>query len=76
MKLIPNLSDTIKGILLIVAGILLLCNTLGFTTELLHSIVLFGAIAMILIGILMADVHKKIYVLIAKNEKPKDPEDL
>lgn len=73
MKLIPTLSDTFKGILLIISGIILLFNTLGFTTELLHSVVLFGSIAMIAIGFFMANFHKKVLILITKNEKPKGP---
>lgn len=73
MKLIPTLSDTVKGILLIVAGTILLLNTLGLTTELIHSIILFGSIAMIVIGILMADIHKRVLSLIKKNDKPQEP---
>ena len=73
MRIIPHFSDTFKGITLIIAGIILLFNTLGFTTELLHSIVLFGAIAMIVIGLFMANVHRRVMRLITKNEKPKGP---
>jgi membrane-bound ClpP family serine protease len=74
MKLIPTLSDTFKGILLIISGTILLINTLGFTTQLLHSIILFGSIAMIVIGFFMANFHRKVLVLITKNEKPKGPD--
>ena len=73
MKIIPHFSDTFKGIILIIAGTILLVNTLGFTTELLHSVVLFGAIGMIVIGFFMADLHKKLMRLITKNETPKGP---
>lgn len=73
MKLIPTLSDTSKGILLIISGTVLLFNTLGFTTQLLYNVILFGSIAMIAIGFVMANFHKKIVVFITKNEKPKGP---
>ncbi|EKD48628.1 MAG: hypothetical protein ACD_64C00215G0002 [uncultured bacterium] len=73
MRIIPSLSDTFKGIILIVAGMILLLNTLGITTKLLHSIILFGSIAMIVMGIFMADVHKKILSLMKKNDTPQEP---
>lgn len=73
MKL-PTLSDSIKGLLLIVGGCIILFDTLGFTTQLLHSIVLFGAIFMIIIGAFMVDIHKKVYRLLTKKkEEPPQP---
>ena len=74
MKFLP-LSDTIKGILLIVSGTILLVNTLGFSAELLNNIILFGSIAMIVIGIFMANIHKRVIALIVKKEKPQEPRD-
>ncbi len=74
MNVLP-LSDTVKGILLIVSGTILLVNTLGFSAELLNNIILFGSIAMIVIGIFMANIHKRVIALIVKKEKPQKPQE-
>ena len=74
MKL-PHLSDAVKGILLIIAGCIILFDTIGFASHLLHSVVLFGAIVMIILGAYMANIHKAIYRLLSKkNDEPKKPE--
>ncbi len=64
-----ELTTSTKGILLIIAGIIILFNSLGFVTELLHSIVLFGSIAMIILGILMSNVHRWLFSLISGEKK-------
>ena len=74
MKLI-NFSPTIKGILLIITGAIILFDALGFATELLHNIVLFGSIAMIILGIFMSNIHRKIISLMSKKDKPNQPDE-
>lgn len=74
MKL-PTLSNTVKGILFIITGTILLLNILGITTELMHSIILFGSIGMIILGFFMADFHKRIMSLVRKKEAPHTPQD-
>lgn len=69
-----SLSDQVKGILLIIGGSILLFDTIGFTTELLHKVVFFGSIGMIILGVLMANLHKKVYRFFTKNDRPKFPE--
>lgn len=70
MRIIPHLSDTLKGIILIITGSILLAYTLGFTPTWLYNVVLFGSIAMIIIGLFMVDAHKKLMRLIKKQEQP------
>ncbi len=67
-----NLSDMTKGILLIVAGVILLFNTLGIAHGTLNTIVLLGAIGMILIGIYMSNAYQKIAQLITKEKNKVD----
>ncbi len=72
MKFIPHFSDRLKGVFLIIAGAIILFDTLGFATELLHSIVLFGSIAMIVLGVFMSNIHRTIFSLISKGDKRND----
>ncbi len=76
MALLPNFSETIKGVLLIVAGTIILLDATGFTTEMLHTTVLIGSIIMIGFGIFMCNIHKKVYALLAKKDdnEPRLPE--
>lgn len=76
MKFISNLSDNIKGIFLIIAGAIILFDTLGYATELLHSIVLFGSVAMIIIGVFMSNIPSKVMRSIAKKDNDKDNEQM
>ncbi len=58
-----------------ITGAILLLNILGITTELMHSIILFGSIGMIVIGFFMAGFHTRIMSLIRKKESPQTPAD-
>lgn len=69
----PTLSNTVKGILFMVAGAILLLNILGITTELMHSVILFGSIGMIVLGFFMAGFHTRIISLIRKKESSQTP---
>ena len=77
MKFFTNLSDTAKGILLIIGGALLLFNTLGIGGETLNTIVTLCALALITLGIYVSNAHQKIYSLLAKEKKKTElpPED-
>ncbi len=72
MKFFTNLSDTAKGILLIVGGILLVFNALGIGGETLNTIVLLAAFGLIALGIYISNAHQKIYKLLAKEKKTFD----
>lgn len=74
MQFFHNLPDIVKGILLIVGGFILLFDTLGIATEILHTIVLLGAIAMILFGIYLSNAHMMIYKLLTKENKKNNDE--
>ncbi len=76
MKFFLNLSDMMKGILFIIGGVILLFNTLGIASETLNTIVLVGAIGMILLGIYISNAHQKVYaLLIQEKKKPDLPEE-
>lgn len=62
-----NLSNPIKGIFLIIAGSGLVLNYLEFIQSLKPIIALIG-VAMIVIGILMANLHNKVYGMIKKDK--------
>jgi hypothetical protein len=68
MKIFYYLSDTIKGIILIAAGTVLLLDTLGLATKILHTIVLIGAVAIIIYGIYLANIHTYVYNLFSKKD--------
>ncbi len=73
MKLIPNLSDSIKGYLLMAGGCIILLDAFDIARQALHNIVLGGGIIMFILGFFMADMHKKIYRLITKKSNPQEP---
>ncbi len=56
-KLLPNSSDTIKGALLIIIGIVLILHTLGLVRRGLDIIIIASSISMIFYGILL--IYKK-----------------
>lgn len=59
-----NLSDVLKGNLLILAGIVLLLNTLGVTMKALYVLTLCGSIFMIVYGFVQAGYYHKIMGII------------
>lgn len=71
---LPKINHTLKGILLIAAGIILLFDTLGFATEIVHTLVLLSAIALIVYGIYIAQLHSTVYKLLTKENKKKEIE--
>lgn len=72
MRIFASIPDYIKGIFLIIAGAIIFFDSLGYVPQLFHSIVLFGSIAMIIIGLFMANVHRKVIQLISKGNKKQD----
>ena len=62
-----NLSDQSKGILLIVGGSALVLNYLGFI-QLLEPIIAIVGLIMIVVGVIQARFHQKIYLLIKKDK--------
>ncbi len=77
MKAFLNLSDITKGILFMVGGIILLFNTLGIANETLNTIVLLGAIGMIILGLYISGLYQKMYKLLTqeKNKVDSPPEE-
>lgn len=71
MKLLTNLSNQSKGILLIIGGTVLLLNSFGFI-ERLDVFIGIGGALMIIIGIMMARFHEKVYVLLKKEGNKQD----
>jgi hypothetical protein len=69
---LENLSDTIKGNLLILGGIILLLNTLGVTIKIIYILTLCGAIFMIIYGFLQAGYYTKIMSMIKGKTKSRD----
>jgi arginine exporter protein ArgO len=61
-----NLSDTIKGNLLIIAGIILLLHTLGITMKIIYILTLVGSIFMIIYGFVQAGYYERIVNMIRK----------
>lgn len=72
-NLFANLSTNIKGILLIVGGSVLVLNYFGFI-EILDSIIALGGVVMIIAGIMMTNLHEKVYSLVKKENKPSQDE--
>lgn len=68
---LTNLSDSAKGILLIIGGSALVLNYLGFI-ELLDTIIAIVGLVMIVIGAVMAKLHEKIYLMIKKDKNNHD----
>ena len=66
-----TLTNTHKGIIFMIAGILLLFNTFGFVGTTLNLIVAICAVLIFLLGFILVDGHKKIqhYVEKIKNKK-------
>jgi len=52
-KLFPSVNNKIKGILLVLIGLVLLLHTLGWIRRGLNIVIIITAIAMILYGILL-----------------------
>ncbi len=73
MNFLNRIPDRIKGIALIIGGGLLLFNVLGVTTEIIRMIVLVGAIAIIVLGIYLANFHTMIYRLFTKKDSNGGP---
>lgn len=69
MNFLTNLSQMTKGILAIISGGILLFNTLGLGGETLNTVVMIAACGLIAFGIYIANLHKKIYALLAKEKK-------
>ncbi len=72
MKFFTNLSDTAKGILLIIGGIILLFNALSIGGQTINTIVLLAAVGFIVLGIYISKAHQKIYALLIKEKKNFD----
>lgn len=69
----PTLSNTIKGLIIIAAGTMVLLDSFGIAPQIMHSIVLVGAIVAIIWGIILANIHSGVYRLIAKGAQKKEP---
>jgi hypothetical protein len=59
-------ANTIKGLLFMIGGFVLLLNTMGITMQVIHYSIFLGAVAMIVYGFVEAGYYKKIVSLIKK----------
>lgn len=73
MSFFMKLSNMVKGILLIVGGVIVLLNTLGIATATLNTLVLLGAIGMIVLGIYLSGAYQKMYALLTEEKKSNIP---
>lgn len=71
-NVLHNLSDTIKGNLLILAGIVLLLNTLGVTMKIIYILTLCGSIFLIIYGFIQAGYYAKIMNMIKRKPQSHD----
>ena len=71
-NLFERLSEIQKGTLLIVSGLILLFHTLGIIETGLNYIIIFGSLFMIVYGLVLVNVHKKIMALIKKEQIKHD----
>lgn len=70
-NMLTNLSNTTKGILLILTGSILLLNTLGIMEKSLDTVIIIASLAMIGAGIFTSGAHQKLYALITKKNNNK-----
>jgi hypothetical protein len=68
MNFWTNLSDVQKGTIFLIGGIVLLLNTLGVLTCWLRTLIIIGAIVMIIQGFLMTGYHKKLMDIFNKQK--------
>ena len=64
-----NLTQQQKGIVWIVAGLILLLHTLGIIERGLYYIIIFGSLAMISYGFILVDGVNKIKALLKKSDQ-------
>ncbi len=60
MECLHNVSDTVKGNVLIVAGTILLLNALGITLKVITILTIVAAVFMILYGFIQAGYYQLI----------------
>ena len=65
-KVFPTVNDTVKGVLLIIVGIILLLHTLGWIRRGLDIIIIVCAAIMIFYGILLISKQNAIKAYIQK----------
>jgi uncharacterized membrane protein len=69
MDCLHNISDTIKGNILIVAGIILLLNALGITLKVITILTIIAAVFMIIYGFVQAGYYHMIMEKIRGNKQ-------
>lgn len=75
MQFLSRIPDKLIGILLIIGGSILLFDRLGLATEIMHVIVLIGALCLIALGIYLSNIHMFIYRLLTKENSSQQPPD-
>jgi len=58
--LFDKLSDRNKGLVLIIAGAVLLLFCFGFMRQILHTIIIIGGIYLVALGLFKLQVHRKV----------------
>ena len=58
---IKNIPGSVKGMFFIIAGIILLLNTLGITMKVIHYSMFLGALILIIYGIIETGLYQKLF---------------
>jgi positive regulator of sigma E activity len=64
-----TITNMQKGIILLIAGALMLFNTFGWGGQALNIIVALSALALLALGFVLVDGHKKVQALLNKLQK-------
>lgn len=62
-----KLSERNKGIVLLIAGIMLVLNSMGITW--FKAIIFFGALVLIAMGLMKLEIHKQVMNILNKKTK-------
>jgi len=73
MQLSFKIPPTLKGVLFIIAGCILLFDRFGLATEIIHTIVLLVGIGCIIVGLYLMQVHTIVYRFIVKQTHKTTP---
>lgn len=64
-----HITDKLKGIVLIVAGIVLLFHVLGIFPSIINVLLILGSLYLIILGLHKTQYHKQLLILFDKDRK-------
>ena len=68
MKILENMSETVKGVILIIAGFALLLNTLGILADILWYVLIVMSLYLIFVGFVKVKGMEFVKTMMAKKE--------